>query len=293
MSTEAVAPPESSSPTTPAPPPDADPGLPAPPPPGLVRAWFDAADAVTQIQTDRFCFKCAYNLLGQAVRREPCTGTPMVCCPECGTLQPVTEGRRATTTVLRRFGLLLLFIHIGIVLSVLVTLGSAQVGMTIGAVEELTYRDYSQRPVIVTIKDFGRDDLAMLAAMRITLGAMGLVAFTFAVSAFHHWPKWLAMLFAFAIPASVAAICWIVFSVDQPSLSIWSMPIIAYHGVAVIVGGLLGCIFGRPIMRLLIIALVPRRMRWPLAPLWIVDGKQLRCEPTPEPPAPRAVPAAT
>lgn len=46
---------------------------------------FEDWPEISRVETDRFCFRCGYNLHQQSVRRDPRTEVLVSRCPECGT----------------------------------------------------------------------------------------------------------------------------------------------------------------------------------------------------------------
>lgn len=97
----------------------------------------DGEPRVGVVAGDRLCARCAFNLVGQTIVREPRYGLLIARCPECGTPAPIQEypllGRWANrlSFVLGGAWLLMLFAFLGInVLTV--------TGFTIGVTQDLT-----------------------------------------------------------------------------------------------------------------------------------------------------------
>ncbi|MEO1237648.1 MAG: hypothetical protein AAFX76_12750 [Planctomycetota bacterium] len=65
-------------------------------------AGFDAQPAVAQVEGDRFCRGCGYNLRQQPIRVEPETDTVMLRCPECGGFASAHESVTASRRWLHR-----------------------------------------------------------------------------------------------------------------------------------------------------------------------------------------------
>ncbi len=90
------------------------------------------------ITADRLCAKCGYNLIGQIVRREPRYRLLVARCPECGTVAAMQEypllGRWAA-----RWGLVIAALWFLLLLSVLVGMSSAVMGMSWGIAYEGSY----------------------------------------------------------------------------------------------------------------------------------------------------------
>lgn len=71
-------------------------------------AWFDALPAAAQVQTDRYCTQCGYNLLTQPVRRDTRTNVLLVRCPECGGFEAAADAGTVRRVWLERLGKVLL-----------------------------------------------------------------------------------------------------------------------------------------------------------------------------------------
>ncbi|MBU0637422.1 MAG: hypothetical protein KKB50_01050 [Planctomycetes bacterium] len=106
---------------------------------------FDRQPAVARLETDWFCDGCGYNLHTQPVRRDTRTRLLLCRCPECGGLQAVRNGTTAGRAWLHRLGMLGLFFWILLLLGLVFGFGSAQLVVTAGMLEELTF----YRPVNV------------------------------------------------------------------------------------------------------------------------------------------------
>jgi hypothetical protein len=72
-------------------PPQAPPAAPGPPPPAATGANGPPERRVSVLGADRACTRCAFNLFGQSVVREPHYGLLIVRCPECGTVASLQE----------------------------------------------------------------------------------------------------------------------------------------------------------------------------------------------------------
>ncbi|MCK4873435.1 MAG: hypothetical protein KAS72_11975 [Phycisphaerales bacterium] len=248
-------------------------------------AAFNDLPILALVETDRYCDQCSHNLLSQAIRRDERTGVLLVRCPECGRLHPAAGTATAVRPWLHRFAVILLLLWFATIGFAVTMVGMAQVGLTIAIMEELTtstrivnitgtsttvVRTQHRTPVAQT-----RDHFWMVLSTRVLLGAVGFIAMTASVIAFHHWRRWAQLILATGPPIVVASLLWIGFAYDQPGLMAWSIRPIAGSAAALIVGGLIAVLVGRMVARFMVIALVPPRMRWPLAFLWIADGKTL------------------
>lgn len=65
-----------------------------------------------QLETDRFCDGCGYNLHGQIVTRDERLGIPVCRCPECGRHHAATGGTTALHLWLKRVGTLVLVVWV-------------------------------------------------------------------------------------------------------------------------------------------------------------------------------------
>ncbi len=69
---------------------------------------FGSLPLVAEIETDRFCDECGYNLRTQAVRRDTQTGLLLARCPECGRYHAANQETSASRPWLRRLATMLL-----------------------------------------------------------------------------------------------------------------------------------------------------------------------------------------
>lgn len=97
-------------------------------------------EQIGQVEVDRFCDGCGYNLVGKAVRRDPRTRVLMVRCSECGRFQATADATTAGKLWIRRLATLLLVGWVFIIFAIIFVIGAAQIGMTIGSLEECTTR---------------------------------------------------------------------------------------------------------------------------------------------------------
>jgi len=251
-------------------------------------AVCEAAAPHAVIELDRFCTSCAYNLRTMPVERDPGTGIPVVRCPECGTFQPANDATTAVRPWLQRLISLALAAWMLLLTAAFVWLVVAAVAVTYGTLDELTIRAGTQIQVIgnTTIRTVrGSGPLEVWTDMphkHLFVGAMlavsTVIAFVvggLAVVAFPHWRRGVCRAVALAVPMLVASIATLAWYSDAPQLLRWSLSYTAAHGVAQMLGGLLGVTFGRSLARGVVRVFLPPRTRTHLSYLWLVDGKAL------------------
>jgi hypothetical protein len=74
-----------------------------------------------------------------------------------------------------------------------------------------------------------------------------------------------------ALPLVIAGIVTAVWHAEAPHLLWWSLPYMAAHTSAQLLGGLTGIAFGRPLARLAVRIILPHSIRPRLAYLWLAD----------------------
>lgn len=251
-------------------------------------AECDAAAPIAVIELDRFCTSCAYNLRTLPVTRDPRTDIPVVRCPECGTFQPANDATTAVRPWLQR----LISLGIGLwmlgLIAVFVWLAIAEVAVTYGTLDQLTIRAGTKIQVIgnTTIRTArGSGPLEVwtnmphkhlfVAAMLALSTVIAFVVGGLVVVACPHWRRRAYRGFALVTPMLVVLIASLAWCGDAPQLLRWSLNYTAAHGVAQILGGLLGVTFGRSLARGVVQVFLPPRIRTHLSYLWLVDGKAL------------------
>lgn len=105
--------------------------------PASVDAPFEQLDELAYIEVDCFCGKCAYNLRGQPVRREPRTGLALAKCPECGSFQPAGQLATVLRPWLQRGATLVLMLWLLVCVWLMAMSLTGQVAVTGAAVDEL------------------------------------------------------------------------------------------------------------------------------------------------------------
>ena len=267
---------------------------------------LDQIPPIAYIETDRFCDHCGYNLRTQAVRRDERTKLLLCRCPECGRLLAAQDGPTAGRIWLQRLGTLALFFWIMFILSAIFGLGAAQVGLSIGTLEELTTYQASSSPQAATsqpaatqrviysqgsttiIQTLGSSsnvtrvprqdyegEILFRALVHASSFVLGYVLLLLLVVVCHHWRKWTFLLPAVAIPGILTYIGFLVWTFDYPELADWSLRILLGLNAAFLAGCLAGIVSGRPVTRTMVRLLLPPRLRQVLAFLWLADAKTL------------------
>jgi hypothetical protein len=241
-----------------------------------------------RLEVDHFCDQCGYNLHGQLVTREPHTDLLVCRCSECGRFHPAAQGVTAGRLWLNRLALFLVLVWICIVVSVVLALGGAHLGICIGTLEELTETRFinpltppTSGPFTVPpgyvprfehiVRPPDKDTPAFLALMFGLTFALGYVLVTWLAVTMHHWRRvyYLVFIVAFALLAgTVETWMWTLYA---PELSDWAALYIRGFGATCLVSGILAALTGRAAARLLVRIVLPPRPRQVLAFLWTAD----------------------
>jgi hypothetical protein len=243
--------------------------------PTLAADEFDRLPALSQIQNDRFCESCGYNLRLQAVRRDPHLELLVVHCPECGRYTPVAVGSPAWRVWFQRFSGLLVLAWVAALVVGLILLAMAQGAIMIEMVETVG-RLWRVAPGSTTFPQGRgvtnpnyREFMALMTALLLGVGFAGVGLTTIVLP---HWRRWGFLLLALALPPAVAG-C--VFLTAPDRYQRWIGPYMAWSAGVLMIGGLLGRMAGRPLARLLVRMFVPPTWRAYVSFLWTVDGKML------------------
>jgi hypothetical protein len=257
---------------------------------------FDQLPQLGQVELDRFCAGCGYNLRQQAVRQEPTTRLLLCQCPECGAFEPANQ---ATTRPKSWFAQLVYILWLAWIAALGLALAGAigaNVGLSHETGELLNETQYLDEP-IPDPRDANKDSVRTInfeyglqplnGEYALQLGAHILGAFAvgagllaLAVLFVPHWPRkgyaWLALGFPFI--ALIVFYCTrlvdhytLDYATHALKLWIWLCPLLIV--LFSIAGGLTAICIARPIARLLIRILIPARQRGPFAYLWLVDDK--------------------
>lgn len=244
-------------------------------------AGYEAQPVVAQVDGDRFCTGCGYNLRHQPVRIEPQTESAMLRCPECGRFASANDSLTASHRWLHRLA------GPAVVVWGLTLVGglfAAGFGLFIDLVimyENLLQYDYSNssqyRQVFsapVTIEEWL--GYAIIVGVG---GVAGLIVGLAIAVCLPHWSRLASLGLALVWPTAVYAMFFGVMRIDPgpatqgdvDALLIWMLPVI----LAAVSGGVVMACVGRVAGRALVNILLPAKLRTPLAYLWLIDGKTL------------------
>jgi hypothetical protein len=238
---------------------------------------FEHWPSVTQVQTDRFCHNCGYNLHTQAIRREPRTQVLMIRCPECGTFHPASELGTRLAIWLRRLASVSIVLWVLIVSSLAVTVIGLQSAATYLTLDSLTENQWVTGPT-GTVHErhpspyLWANDRTWRLQLYATTGSMslglGLVATVIALVVVPHWRKFHHAVFI-AIWALIAAgIVTGIWWSETVRMFHWGLPRIAAQAAVYILGGLVALIIGRPLIRLIGRICLPPRVRSVVERAW-------------------------
>ena len=274
---------------------------------------FDRNPLLARIETDRYCDGCGYNLRTQPVRRDPRTQLLLSRCSECGRFHAVREAATVGRVWLQRLGTLLLFIWILFILLLCFGLCAAQVGLTMGTLEELTTFQQVTLPItnqmqpnnpgvtqviryggtttiisgipgVTTqsatyttyrkeIRNHRKHDREFVWLMNGLGLTTGFVLLLVIVVVMHHWRRWVYLIPAVLVPLACGGLSWYIWWIDCEHLLDWATPKILNQTAASLAGGFIAILLGRPFARLLATILLPGKLRQVLAFLWLADGK--------------------
>jgi hypothetical protein len=239
---------------------------------------FETWPAVTQIQTDRCCDGCGYNLHRQIVRREPRTRVLMARCPECGRFDPASDLGARAALWLRRLAAVLMVSWAVIVVSGALGLGFTQGVTTYLTLDELTTYSHQDRrgswvnlsepmlsPYIWEVPRRRHELYAITGSMSFGLGFVGTLL---ALVVVPHWrrARYIDFLLAWAVlPALIVGLIW---WVEAPRLFRWGLAHIAGHAGVFLAGGLIALLVGRPLIRLGARVCLTPRMRAVIESAW-------------------------
>jgi hypothetical protein len=241
-----------------------------------VAADFDRLPVLSQIETDRFCEGCGYNLRMQGVRRDPRLNILVVRCPECSRFHPVSTAGTTRQVWWQRLISLVIVSYAVVLASLVLGLGAAQVGIALGSLDELAHRSYSPRGYQYGIPLYERphDPEYLLLMVLASAGslAVGYLAVALATVLCHHWRRWGYILHATVFPLAVAATLGVILHPAPARIRDFAYPYCAWFVGLQLLGGVLAVSTGRPVARGLARLLLPPGWRANLAPLWSADG---------------------
>ena len=230
---------------------------------------FDQLEELAQVELDRFCDGCGYNLRGQSVRRDPSTSVLLSRCPECGRYSPANDTTLKSHPHLQRLAIVMTLGWLLFCAFLFLAELGAQCGICGGIIEEMYWyaRWRNDRPeyeferrILLAIALTGSTFLAFLFMSIVRVGLP-------------HWKRWGYLLLVAVRPILMAMTIGLIFKIDRPNWFNVAFEYIAMFTGTIIVGSLLGFWLGRPVMRLALRIALPSRFRGPFAYLWLVDGK--------------------
>lgn len=240
------------------------------------------------VELDRFCEGCGYNLRTLPVYRDEQTGIPLVRCTECGRYEPANDGSTVSRPWLGRAISILLACWIVTILSAIFWLGVAEGAICYATLDELTIHAGSttQRIGSTIIRSWTtsgplevKTDFEMYRTfVAFVLGSSLAVAFfvgAFMVVICPHWPRIAYASLLTTMPLVACGIVAFGWYQEAPHLLDWSLPYIASHAGAQLLGGFLGIALGRAAARLTVRIFLPPSVRPRFAYLWLVDHKPL------------------
>ena len=255
---------------------------------------FERLPLVAEMELDRFCDHCGYNLRTQAVRRDPRTRILLCRCPECGRFHPATGQTSVFSPWLRRLATLLLAFWILVIGGGFIGLAIAEGAMTVVTVEDLGRRRYAysqdtrrwQRSGLpLYMRTHEREYIQWVVGMAIGSLAVSFGGMALITVFCYHWRRWTCDLVAVAMPTLVGLVLLLTLRYGGPRDTLpWATSYIILYTLIQVLGGIFGIASGRPMARLVIRIFLPPRARQTLAFLWLADGKK--------PPSTAADPAA-
>ena len=250
----------------------------------------------------RICAKCGFNLMGQTILREPIYSLIVARCPECGQVAPLQE-YPSNARLARHWTMFLSALLILLILGFGMGVSLSMMGFMFVVLDEgtdlLTFTiragDWSVPTDTASIESWRRLSENTLAAAwpdiaaPLTGGAVFAIIGGLFVSITMLRLRWLLLAVGawtlLAAPIIGWAIQWAYVTMHvngQLTISARDMahyllgPRLALLTIliyAVCTAG--AALLGRPIVRRLVLLLLPAPMRAGLAPLWLTDGKEL------------------
>lgn len=224
---------------------------------------------VGQIETDRFCDECGFNMRTLPVWRDSRTRLLLAKCTECGRIHHAAALTLAVRTWQSRIGVLFVVLWMALIVAATFLLGTIETALPMVTLDELTEWSPAGRILKVDFREYPEFMSAVLGGS----AAAGFIMVTLYACAAHHWKRVYLVLFAVVLPLIPMTIAWRGWLHEAPHLELWGWRYILSHTSAQVAGGILAAFFARPVMRLLASAMLPPRSRAALSFLWIADGK--------------------
>jgi hypothetical protein len=239
-----------------------------------------------QMETDFFCYACGYNLHGQIVTRDERLDIMICRCPECGRFHPAALGVSATRPWLARLGVILIFWWVTTLLAVFGFAGFFQGMLGFAHLEMFTTYDQSNQqyyrwnpprilrtPMPQDPYYYHRQEVAwkMLGG---TTVALSVVFGAFCAVTMWHLPKnrlYWVLLWPILAALITYWLWWANYDIEQ--IIGWSITRLAVYAAVNVAAMAIGLQIGRPVVRGLLKAVVPPKLRQHVHFLWTCDGK--------------------
>jgi len=227
-----------------------------------------AGPVVGQVETDRYCDECGFNLRTQPVFRDERSGVLMMRCTECGRFHAAALLTTASQNLFRRAGSLMVVIWMLLFVWLMVMTGIGLVAMQFATLDELTQGRGNRIAPKADFDGYRTYMLLMLGGSATLTFVQGLLQTCIC----YHWPRWVYYLTAVLIPLIPLSIVYYGWREQAPALVQWALPFQIGHYIAQVFGGTMAAMFGRSFFRLMATILLPPRSRVVLGHLWLIDG---------------------
>lgn len=235
---------------------------------------MDAArQQLGQLESDRFCDGCGYNLHGQQVWRDERLGIPVCRCPECGRHHAVQQGTTAAVLWLKRLTSVFVIGWVMLLTFVIAGFFFAVYGITIGATENYQIRNLHlliHGSQSLSVSD--RFDVFDLVIPRFFQQMFGLAIVVIVCLAGWHRRRWQLL------PAIVVPVIAITLGNTTARLSLSGSGFAGYQQTAMLAGvmdvtiavvlGVTAVFTSRAVLRFLVKLFVPPKARVAVAELF-------------------------
>jgi hypothetical protein len=243
---------------------------------------------VACVELDRFCEECGYNLRTLAIHRDQRTGVAMVRCPECGRYHPANDAATPMKPWMLRVTSVMLLGWILTLVWMYFMLGAAEVGLSMGMLDELTHsgtyrtiQTVGGTRTITMTRGYGPiqlrprtgEDNLFIGFMYTMSLVVAFATGMLAVVTFPHWRRIACIGVVTALPLIAGTIVAVAWRYHGQELWFWGMQHVVAHAGTQLLGGLIGVMLGRPFARAAVNILLPPSVRPRLAYLWLADKK--------------------
>jgi hypothetical protein len=229
---------------------------------------FQQLPVLTNVEIDRFCDGCGYNLRLQPVRRDPRTAVPLCRCPECGRFHAAGDLSTAGRLWLYRATRVLLLLWLMAAWGAATCFVLLQVGIV-----TLMF-DQARLWMLFGARGVPTEAKAAVVGTAVVLSLLlGFLTSSICAVGFSHWKWWSFLIAAATWPTLAMLMVWLYMINNMRNQIDQGLPYVWLLLVANVVGGLIGIVAGRPFARTMVRALLPHSV-WPvLSYLWTIDGK--------------------